>query len=354
MSGPSLFKPPSELLEAARLERRLRLANPEKVALGQFFTREPHWLVAPVQDFIAQRVPRATTFLDPFAGEGNLLEISASVFGLRTRGLDISAEGWEQNDSLRRIPSRRGEMIITNPPYLARNSARRKGLWDEVGEYLEERGRDDLYQVALDRCLEAAEVVVAIIPETVLLSKYPKTHLALVAVIEDQMFSDTETPVCVACFDTATQVVPQVYLGGERIATLPEVLACRLEPTGLVDMRFNSPRGQIGLRAVDGVDPAERLRFMRAGELGYPQDRLKHSSRHMTFVEIPSLEECQLDGVLATANQLLNEVRLASRDLALSPFKGNNRNGLRRRRLDYTLARALLESAIGEVLPKLF
>jgi hypothetical protein len=41
----------------------------------------------------------------------------------------------------------------------------------------------------------------------------------------------------------------------------------------------------------------------------------------------------------------LNRIRKTSGDLVLAPFKGNDRNGKRRRRLDYALARKILNQA---------
>jgi hypothetical protein len=50
--------------------------------------------------------------------------------------------------------------------------------------------------------------------------------------------------------------------------------------------------------------------------------------------------------VCTAANRILDAHRAATHDLLLSPFKGNARNGVRRRRLDYATARAILERAL--------
>lgn len=358
LSSPDMttesFLRDGDQVQQRRAERRQRLADLEKVARGQFFTKGTHWLGAPIHAFIKEHLAGIHEFLDPFAGEGDLLAACAAEFGLKGRGLDISGGDWETNDSLRHIPETSGAFVVTNPPYLARNSARRKGLWPEVGQYLDERGRDDLYQVALDRCLEVADFVVAIIPETFLLSSYPKSRLALVMVVEEEMFEDTEAPVCVAAFGPSIEPTPRVFLGGEFVSTLPEILALRPRPVGRPEMRFNAPDGQIGLRAVDGVSPAEPIRFMRAEEFGYAPERLRHSSRHMTFINIPGLPAEQLDQVIRLANEFLVRFRCDTRNLGLSPFKGNNRNGQRRRRLDYTAARGFLELSLLDLTPSLF
>jgi hypothetical protein len=50
--------------------------------------------------------------------------------------------------------------------------------------------------------------------------------------------------------------------------------------------------------------------------------------------------------LISKANALLALIRQRSGDLVLAPFKGNNRAGKRRRRLDYALARRILNNCI--------
>jgi hypothetical protein len=61
---------------------------------------------------------------------------------------------------------------------------------------------------------------------------------------------------------------------------------------------------------------------------------------------MPSLNEKDLDVLIDTANFELENVRKKSSDLVLSPFKGNNKAGCRRRRLDYAMARKILGRAM--------
>ena len=51
-------------------------------------------------------------------------------------------------------------------------------------------------------------------------------------------------------------------------------------------------------------------------------------------------------------NMILAEYRLDTSDINLSPFKGNAKDGTRRRRLDYKTARAIIEQAIDTLLNK--
>ncbi len=53
--------------------------------------------------------------------------------------------------------------------------------------------------------------------------------------------------------------------------------------------------------------------------------------------------------IISQANTILKELRDKTEDLTLSPFKGNQRNGKRRRRLDFRTARAIIEQAIDKI-----
>jgi len=66
----------------------------------------------------------------------------------------------------------------------------------------------------------------------------------------------------------------------------------------------------------------------------------------MTYLEIPSVKNTDVERVALEANAVLNRLRTESSDLILAPFKGNAKSGRRRRRLDYEVARAILDAAI--------
>ena len=72
----------------------------------------------------------------------------------------------------------------------------------------------------------------------------------------------------------------------------------------------------------------------------------------MTYLEIPELETREIPEVIKAANRALTSIRKASGDLVLAPFKGNDKAGRRRRRLDYALARRILNQAVREIRKK--
>lgn len=292
---------------------RTRDIDAHKVARGDFPTRSDAWLVGPVDAF------------------------------------------------LRRHLAARDAVIVTNPPHLASFSARRKGVISLAGHYYGSKRRVDLYMVALDRCRAAADVVVAIVPETLLLSAYPKDELELAVVVEARLFEETTVPVVVACFRRGHRGGPVIYKGARAVGPLHELLAMRPDirlphnaggPEPGPAITFNAPDGALGLRAVDAVEVGRDIGFVVGADFGYPRERIKPSSRLMTYVDVEGLPPDQIEALVATANARLSALREATADLVLAPFKGDRHDGRRRRRLDYALARRLLRQALAELNPR--
>lgn len=332
-----------------RVEVRLgSILTVQKVARGQFNTTGSEWLLPQVREFIASS--GCSQALDPFAGRGDLLA-ALREFSIPLTGYDVDRElvqecGWTLNDSLLSIPAQPNTLIVTNPPYLAKHSAKRKGVAEAVWHYY--RDHTDLYQEALAECLKAVRFTVAIVPETLIGSGFPLSACRHLTVILDDLFSDTEQHVVVACFDREWSGGPEVFHGPNRVSLLSDLLQHRVHPTGRVSIRFNEVDGQIGLRAVDSQDPAKPIAFVPSDQLVYADENIKNSSRLVTRIRVKRLRKDRVQDVCDRANTLLQEARALSSDAILSPFKGSTKAGARRRRLDYDLARALLERAITE------
>lgn len=327
----------------------------QRVSLGSHYTEEDCWLVAPIREFIRELLTDGYRHvLDPFAGDGHLLKAVLELHqGLSASGLDISGEKWKTNDSLTHIPTIKEGFICTNPPYLAKYSARRKGVYTLVSKYFEDTGYSDLYQLAILRSLESGMPAVMILPETFITSGLFRTHLERVVILEkNNPFASTETPVCVACFDPRTPVAAtRCYKDDKYLGTLSELSAA-----GAVKysrharaIKFNVVHGPLALKAVDGTSSEDRIRFLRGDRFDYDTSMIKVSSRLMTRIEIVDFDLTLLDQLILIANKEIEMIRKASADVILSPFKGNNRAGQRRRRLDYGLARAVLGRALDRI-----
>lgn len=319
-----------------------------KVGRGAFNTKSDSWLNSAVRTFIEET--GLTSAVDPFAGQGDLLKVCAQEFTMATSGFDIQEHlGWPVNDSLKSITNHHGSLCITNPPYLAKYSARRKSMWPMVGEYYEKSNRNDLYEIALDRCLQAFDYIIAILPETFLHSSYPKDRCTLIAVLEENPFEDTTFPVCVTCWGPKKSSDSLLFLNDEKVMSYAEMIRLKGKVSRNSRVLFNVPNGHIGLRAVDGINEGDRICFSHGDEFDYPRTRIKVSSRLMTYLSIPELRTRQeIDSFCLRANGLLESYRTNSMDIILSGFKGNNKNGKRRRRLDYRLARKIILEALAQ------
>ncbi|MCX6796507.1 MAG: hypothetical protein NTW06_03345, partial [Candidatus Falkowbacteria bacterium] len=319
-------------------------AKIKKQSLGQFFTKNDFWLKNHILKFINST--KATIAFDPFAGGGDLLRAAKKIGFKKIRGLDIdNALDWEKNDSLLSVPKVNNSIIITNPPYLTNYSAKRRGIYENVKKYFDICSYDDIYQLAIEKCFNN-DFGVMIIPETFINSKFPKNRLVSITIIEDQLFNDTENPICVICFDNRNKQYNQinVYKNEELLGNLEYFEKMRKVPHRNIYMKFNAPKGQIALRAVDTTNPQKPISFMKPEEIDYDLADIKHSSRLITVIEVAANKDT-IDKIIKYSNSLLVDFRKRTSDVLLSPFKGNKKNGERRRRLDYMTARAFLEDA---------
>lgn len=323
------------------------MAEKGKIIKGQFFTKNSTWLKHQVIDFIRQS--NCSIAYDPFAGNGDLIKCSESYGIINTIGLDIDASlGWKYNDSLVGIPPIEDAIIITNPPYLSNYSARRKKIYSEVENYFSQSQYDDLYMIALDKMLEVQSFVVAIIPETFINSNYQrKSRLHSITVLEDNPFHDTDTPVCVACFDKIDKPFSDIHIfkNDTFVFSYETLNSFRIRPTNCVKITFNTLEGWLGLRAVDTTNPKEMIRFDFKELFNYDWNKgIKNSSRLLSTIDI-RIKDSDKQLFIDKCNSILSDLRDETSDLVFSPFKGNMKNGIRRRRLDYYTARAIMEQA---------
>lgn len=325
----------------------------KKHFLGQFFTTKTLWLRPHILDFILNS--GCSVAYDPFAGNGDILSACSVVPSIKSViGCDIDVSlSWTKNDSLLHIPEKSGAIIITNPPYLSNYSAARKGLKRETEKYFRLTEYDDLYLMALDRMLDAQKHVVAIIPETFKSSSYKRKNLLQsLTILEENPFTDTDTPVCIACFDGENKKTSKikVYKNDRLVCHLADLENKRLLPKNDVRLRFNSPDGWLGVRCVDTTDPENKLRFDFKENIDYDWERgIKVSSRLLTLVDI-DVPRKRRALFVKICNKILNAWRQDTEDVILSPFKGNMKDGHRRRRLDFMTCRAIMELAYKEAL----
>ncbi|QDF64784.1 Eco57I restriction-modification methylase domain-containing protein [Mycoplasma nasistruthionis] len=320
----------------------------KKVQYGQYFTKSSVWLRPQIIDFIKQS--NCKIAYDPFAGDGDLLKVS-KLYGInKTIGKDIDESlDWQINDSLISIPSYQEAIIITNPPYLAKNSATRKKI--DLSKYFNRSKYDDLYLIALETMIKAQKYIVAIIPESFINSNFKqKQFLNSITILEQNPFNDTEQPVCIVCFDGVLKDFSdiKIYKNDIYIGTLDQLENIRLNPDKSIQIKFNDPNGWLGLRAIDSSNDNNKIEFNFKDKIKYDWNRLNHTSRHFTLISIEVSDHLKTK-FINKCNEILCQIRTKSADAILTAFMGNTKTGIRRRRLDFKLARAIIETALKEL-----
>jgi hypothetical protein len=331
----------------------------KKQNLGQYNTKNSVWLRPHIIEFIMDA--GASTIVDPYAGNGDIFTaLHLHDCHAHYVGYDIDPElNWPKNDGLKDIPEHDNAIVVTNPPYLAKNSANRNDL--ESYKYFKDNDYEDLYQLAIHRVLARYKKAVFIIPETYYQNGIFTSYLQSHTIIEENPFIDTDCPVCVACFHTTNDFRAiagnnyDIYKNDEFLFnrnTLEDILwdfnfsrqGSYAWSTPRRDMTFNDSDGNLGLRGVDGVAKYDRIRFCHPKDLKYDVQKIKESSRAITIINVAGVEVN--DVFIARLNFSLRALRHLTYDVVLSPFKNNNKLGQRRRRLDFKWARKIIEKTM--------
>ena len=320
----------------------------KKRANGRYYTRGNPFQLEPFRTWAEALNLKQQVVLEPFAGAKHIPQLIASA-DLQCRDwacYDIApgAKGIVQCDTLVDFPGG-FHVCITNPPWLARNSATRRGL-----PFPETTHHNDLYKYALEQCLTHCSWVAAIIPEAFIrsglflqrlcdfISLVPQTQNSRTQENKSRngsyMFEDTEHPVGLALFGPHETSDVTVWRNNHRLGKLAE-LRKHLPPSSHNRrIVFNDPEGNVGLIAIDNTVSAS-IRFCPPSELGtYP---VRSQCRSITKVGVPW--QVNID----TLNARLSTVREKTHDIFLTAFKGLRRDGYYRRRLDWRLARALID-----------
>ncbi|MGL5255124.1 MAG: Eco57I restriction-modification methylase domain-containing protein [Brevinema sp.] len=303
---------------------------------GQYFTRRNIFDHDAFYLWANEAALQDSNILEPFAGANHLIEMLQQLDLCRNfSSFDISPQSPDviQKDTLLDFPQGY-HVVITNPPYLAKNSAMRRKIPYTGHPY------DDLYKYALAQCLSHTPYVGAIIPASFLNARLFRDRLhTYIALPYEDMFLDTKHPVCLALFSpqpTQTLIYEKdLFLGilSELEAFIPQPIPKK--PTQKKKIIFNHPQGNIALIAIDGtIEPS--ISFIEG--LAVDSEKIKDSSRNITKILITD----NID--IPYLNHIFEEFRRKTNDIFLTPFKGIRQDGRFRRRLDYRLARKLLLS----------
>ena len=306
---------------------------------GKFFTQRSPFSHPEFHAWAARSDLLRSVLIEPFAGGGdiiNMLRLQGLVGQVRAFDLDPAASWIEQRNTLLDYPSVAG-VVVTNPPYIARNSARRRGLIFPTTIY------QDAYLEALHLMLAHSAYVAAIVPAafgTLSLFRDRLTHL--IDLPFHDMFEDTNHPVCLALFEPSSNG-SALWAWDRKLGFETQLRRALPNLPQPVEVIFNRPHGILGLKAVDTTTGAS-IAFVRGDTI--PSKTIKASSRAVTRMDVAGVDEDNVDAVIAAANNRLQRIRSLSSDVILTPFKGVRHDGRFRRRLDYKTARIVLSLAM--------
>ena len=319
--------------------------NMKKKFLGQYFTEKDYWIYPDIVKLLENN--NFTKILDPFAGSNNLIKNNIFNNIWYKEGYEIDPfyikDEVLYNDSFHYIPNQKDCLIVTNPPYIYKSIAKKERNKKAL-KYFATNNYVDLYLLAIKNSLKSTRFSIFIVPETFLFLKNNPFMQNIVSlnIIEDRMFYNTDTPVLSVIFDnTKTDVDFKIFKNGKYLFNYNhlETIKNKLKKDKNIPIIFNDISGQILIKGIDGIKVDDKIEFKK-----YTIDDkilVKESSRHHTVVKIDYYIP-DLDLFIVKLNKELNKLREETKDLILSPFKGNNKAGIRRRRLSFDISRKLI------------
>ncbi len=303
---------------------------------GQFFTRGNPFCHPAFIQWAAQAGLPHKNLLEPFAGAAHIIHtLQAAGLCQQFQAYDVEPAHADviRRDTLAHFPT--GHTVcVTNPPWLSKNSATRRGYAYPCEKY------DDLYKHCLHLCLQHCDHVAAIIPASYLQSNLFFDRLHTYILLHQSIFTDTDNPVCLALFSNKIFTPIQLYDDEFFIGTL-EKLQSHL-PRHKTDkkMRFNDPHGQLGFISFDNTKTSS-IHFCQAQELSAYE--IKESSRFITRIS-GSFDDADVEKIAAKLNFLIEQFRRRTHDVFLTPFKGVRKDGKYRRRMKFSLARQFINA----------
>lgn len=267
--------------------------------------------------------------LEPFAGRNSIIEMLRAI-GMASSysSYDLHPGSWDvkRRDTFADYPTGH-DLCVTNPPWLYKSSARRRGLDFPDTAY------DDLYKHSLSLCLEHSGYVAALVPASFAQSGLFLGRLERLAFLNRPLFEFTENPVCLAMFSPEYSDDVLMYNDDDLVGTY-HGLRSHI-PKASSEAVFNDPCGELGFIAIDNNAEAS-IRFCLGKELC--KHRVGHSSRAITRVGGVGGSKKLVD----LLNDKVYYTRSKTFDVFLTAFKGLRKDGKYRRRMDYHMARNII------------
>ena len=305
-----------------------------KRSKGQYFTKGNPFGLKPFQKWLDKTGLSHEVLLEPFAGANDIIKTLRSM-GVCNKfsSYDISpADKFvKEQDTIKEFPTGH-KVCITNPPWLARNSATRRGLPYPKTTF------DDLYKHCLSLCLKHCEYVGALIPASFLQTKLFRERLSKYILLHNNLFMDTENPTCLALFNEKESKRVDLYYDNTYLGTLNKLQKALPQFRSDKEVRFNDPNGSLGFISFDNTEEPT-IRFCEVEEIEHYS--IKVSSRFITRI---NGNFDNISKMIIQLNNQINDFREETQDIFLTPFKGMRKDGNYRRRMEFALARNFINA----------
>lgn len=297
-----------------------------KIEYGQFFTKGNPFLLKPFKQWFFSINPKM--ILEPFAGGkdiANLLNQMGYTGNYTFYDIEPQHSDIIHNDSIKNFPNN-FNVCITNPPYLAKNSATRKGIvFDSI--------YDDLYKLSLEKMLINCQYVAAIIPDSFINSGLFKNMIEKYIILNFKMFNDTTCPVALVLFNNKKNNSNfEIYESNEYLGTYYDL------NYNFKDYDINIKYNCINANYYANLIDSSRDNIYFGNNL---KSIVKHTDRAQCNVFINANIDVHL------VNEIINDYRIVTKNVFLTSFKGLKNDGHYRKRMDFRTANKIIKQSFN-------
>ena len=309
----------------------------KKRAQGRFYTNGNPFELEPFKQWAKQVGLRNTRILEPFAGSNNLIKYLQSMkLCNKYASYDINpaSDAVKKLDAISFFP-KGYDVCITNPPWLSRNSAKKRKIMFPY-KY------DNIYKHCISIIAANCPFFAVLLPASYITTRMLFNRLeSLILIHKDNVFADTENPVCLCLFNNESNEKINIYYDDEFIGDYYDLYRKNeFNKRNNLTVKFNDVGGNLGLISFDDVYKPS-ICFCSIKDI--EKYKIKDSSRFITRISTRFYNK-KIDLDIDELNNILNNYRSNTKDLFLTPFMGLRKDGMHRRRITYKTIRKIIRS----------
>lgn len=326
----------------------------KKIKLGQFYTKRSKYIIGNLLDDLNKDLK----VVEPFCGEGDLLifENECEIYDIEPK-----IKNCIKRDTLLYPPDYTNKLVVTNPPFLAKNKNKNKKLYHLYGV-------SDLYKAAIKSIINCKGGIL-IVPLNFFCDEdnkirdlfFSKFDLIRLNIFEETVFDDTSYTICSFSFkikenNDDCDVIECCFFPYKEIKyfELKKITGWRIgsdfleiinstENIGIKRLRDNIiPNSNLYLRAIDtgSIDGRISLSINKNHFYGKESDR-----SFATIVMNKSYTDEQENIICEQFNKILEENRLKYKSMFLTNFR-NSTTLYARKRISFDVAYKLISYII--------